>query len=156
MRHRRRATPATGRAAGLTVLLLAGCSSSVEVEAPAVSGAVEQACSALADRAPESVAGADRRDVDTSGSALAWGDPAIVLRCGVAATADAERAIRCDTVNGVDWFTEEGDDGYRFTTIGREPVIRLDVPYDYEPAGDALVDVATAVRRSTTAQSPCT
>jgi hypothetical protein len=156
MRRRRPAIAAVGGSAGAAVLLLAGCSSSVDVEAPAVSGAVEQACSALVGEAPESVAGGDRRDVETTGSALAWGEPAIVLRCGVAASPDADGAIRCDTVNGVDWFTEEGDEGYRFTTIGREPVIRLDVPYDYEPAGDALVDVATAVRRSTTAQSPCT
>jgi hypothetical protein len=142
--------------AGLAAVLLAGCSSDVAVQAPAVTGAAEQACSTLVEQAPDSVAGVDQREVTTEGSALAWGDPPIVLRCGVAATPTTDVAIRCDTVNGVDWFTEEADIGYRFTSIGRTPVVRLDVPYSYEPAGDALVDVATAVRRSTTAQSPCT
>ena len=149
-------TAAAAGVVGLAAVLLAGCSSDVAVQAPAVSGAVETACSALVEQAPESVAGVERREVTTEGSALAWGDPPIVLSCGVAATAATDVAIRCDTVNGVDWFTEEADNGYRFTTIGRQPVVRLEVPYSYEPAGDALVDVATAVRGSTTAQSPCT
>jgi len=103
-------------------------------------------CAALAEAAPDRVAGVDSRAVDSAGVALAWGDPAIVVRCAVPPSPALRPGVRCDTVDSVDWFTRQEDGGYRFSTVGRAVTVELFVPYEYDPAGDALVDVAAAVR----------
>jgi len=129
-------------------LAASGCGSAVDVESPALTGAIAAQCADLAAAAPASVAGAKSRDVDGSGVALAWGDPPITLRCGVPEPSNLQPGSRCDTVERVDWFTTRTEDGYRFATIGRSTTVELFVPFDYDPAGDALVDVAVAVRKS--------
>ena len=86
--------------------------------------------------------------MDGAGVALAWGDPPITLRCGVPEPADLQPGSRCDTVEQVDWFTTRTDDGYRFATIAQTTTVELFVPSDYDPAGDALVDFAPAIRQS--------
>jgi len=101
------------------------------------------------------VAGADARTVDSGGVALAWGDPPITVRCALPAPARLQPGSRCDTVEGVDWFTERGEEGYRFSTIGRATTVELFVPYEYEPAADALVDMAATVRETVPFVNPC-
>jgi hypothetical protein len=76
----------------------------------------------------------------------AWGDPPIVLLCGVTRPA----ALRADTtlltVDGVDWFSQPLTRGTRFTATGRVAYVRVDVPEDYTSASDALADLTAAVR----------
>jgi hypothetical protein len=134
--------------------VLTGCSpGSVDVGAPTVT---RPPCRALLDRLPDTVAGQERRAVEPADApAAAWGDPAVVLVCGV----DPPPALRptspCAEVNGVGWFAQERADGYRFTTVGRTVGVRLQVPYDHEPAADALVDVAASVRGAVPEVRPC-
>ena len=137
----------------LTALLLGGCSSSVEVTGP-THGPAE--CKALLRALPDTVDGQQRRDVEPPDLlAAAWGDPAIVLRCGVPTPARLTASSSCAEVNGVGWFAEQRADAYRFTTIGRSTNVQVQVPYDYQPAADALVDLASAVRAHVPEEQPC-
>lgn len=98
---------------------------------------------------PRTVAGADRRTggTDSTSTVATWGDPRIVLRCGVDRPAGLTPTSRCDVVNDVGWFSEQLDDGWRFTTIGRAGYVEVTVPSDYAPQADALVDLSGAVAR---------
>ena len=138
-----------------TATLAVGCSSPVAVESPALEGNSARLCSALAEEAPASVADAERRAVDTTGTALAWGDPPIVLTCGVPVPPELKPGARCDTIDKVDWFTRDGADGLVFATIGRATTVEVRVPDDYEPAGDALIDLGGAVRAAVPVVKRC-
>jgi len=141
---------------GVTVglaALLGGCSSAVEVAGP-TRGPDE--CTALLRALPDTVDGQSRRDVEPPQVlAAAWGDPAIVVRCGVPTPAALSPSSSCAEVNGVGWFAERRADAYRFTTIGRSTNVQVQVPYDYRPAADPLVDLASAVRAHVPELQPC-
>jgi hypothetical protein len=127
---------------------------------------VSRQCSSLVEALPDPVSNHDRRDV-TPPDALgaAWGDPAIVLRCGVARPAALRRTSSCFEVDGVGWLaTRAGKEAtatssaagtLTFTTIGRSVYVELDVPDAYQPQADPLVAVAAAVRSSTDEVRPC-
>ncbi|MPZ60112.1 MAG: DUF3515 family protein [Propionibacteriales bacterium] len=140
-----------GCAAGLG---MAACAEpAVPVDAP---DGVSAPCADLLDALPERVEGQDRRDVDPpEASAAAWGDPAIVLRCGVPRPEGLRRTSACYEVNQVGWFEQSGDSGHRFTTIGRASYVEVFVPYDYQPAAGVLVDVAAAVKAAVPEERPC-
>ena len=141
--------------AGVVVLAAAtGCGGPLTVSAPEPTGAAATACADLRAAAPSTVAGAPVTEVLSDGVVLAWGDPAIVLRCGVTAAEGMTRASRCDEVDGVGWYSEDLGDAYRFTTIGRVTPVEVTVPDEYAPHADALVDLAPAVR-SVPLRRPC-
>lgn len=73
-----------------------------------------------------------RRDTTPdSRSVAAWGDPAVVARCGVGAPGPTD--VECVEVDGVGWIPESLSDGIRFTTFGTEPAIEVLVPATYSP-----------------------
>lgn len=61
----------------------------------------------------------------------AWGDPAIIARCGV--TPPGPTTLECIAVDSVDWIVEPLTDGMVFTTFGRDPAMEVIVPSDYAP-----------------------
>ena len=75
-----------------------------------------------------------------SDTVAAWGDPAIIARCG--ATAPGPTSAQCLAIADVDWVAEPLDDGVRFTSYGRDPAIQVLVPSDY--ATESLVMPAFA------------
>jgi hypothetical protein len=88
--------------------------------------------------------------------AAAWGDPAIVLRCGINPPRSLKPTSRCDVINGVGWFSRrEPDHGWNFTTIGRASTVEVRVPADYTPAANALVELAAAIRNNDPLTRPC-
>jgi hypothetical protein len=109
-------------------VLLSSCSRAPEVAlAPAATAA---ACTSPS--WPVTVAGHTRVPTDPeSGSAAAWGDPAVIARCGLEplgpTTAD------CVTVDGVDWVVRSLSDGSMATTYGRDPAIEVLAPAAYGP-----------------------
>ena len=128
-------------------LLLAGCQGgTVHVDAYPTTKRSALDCAAMFGDLPQSVAGQRRRLVDGK-LAGAWGDPPIVLRCGVEKPRELKPTSACHEVDGVGWFAEKQSDGWLFTTIGRKHYASLEVPYDYEPAADALADIADTVAR---------
>ncbi|MDQ3480301.1 MAG: DUF3515 domain-containing protein, partial [Actinomycetota bacterium] len=74
-----------------TTMVACGGSGSVSVAAPQPSGAAANECAALLDGLPDLVLEQEARDVEPAdASAAAWGDPAVVLRCGVKRPAELE------------------------------------------------------------------
>jgi len=130
----------------LLTLLLTGCAGSVDVdEYPTVKG-TEVDCRALLADVPRRVA--DQESLDVPGRvAAAWGDPAIILRCGVEKPDALKATSRCYDVSGVGWLAETTADGYLFTTIGRAFHMSVEVPKSYDPAADALADLASSVKK---------
>ncbi|MEO8518285.1 MAG: DUF3515 family protein [Dermatophilaceae bacterium] len=112
------------------VLATAACSSSIEVVDPA--GAGSASCRAAAVHWPETVGGQSSRPTSSSSDAVrAWGDPAIIARCGLAAIGPT--TDQCISVSGIDWVAHPLTDGVRFTTYGRSPAIEILVPSAYKP-----------------------
>jgi Protein of unknown function (DUF3515) len=116
---------------GMALVLgsLSGCSS-LDVAAPADAGS--EACRSAAEHWPETVGGNSLRSTSSSSPGVrAWGDPAVVARCGVAPLGPT--TDQCLNVSGVDWVAHRLTDGVRFTTYGRTPAIEVLVPNAYQP-----------------------
>src|SRR5674476_1405677 len=81
---------------------------------------------------PQKVAGQSARTTSSSSAAVrAWGDPAVIARCGlppIGPTTD-----QCLDVSGIDLVAHQLTDGVRFTTYGRSPAIEILVPGAYKP-----------------------
>jgi hypothetical protein len=134
--------------------VLAGCGSELSVDDYPTEPGTSVNCKGLFADRPLKVADQKNRMVKGE-NASAWGDPAIILRCGVEQPKDLGPASRCDMVDGVGWFTESTSDGYLFTTIGREYFVSVEVPHDYDPEADALADLADSVARHDPVEKPC-
>lgn len=132
--------------------LVSGCT--VQVDPYPTAPGTRLDCIGLLGDLPPTVAGQKRREVadDVAG---AWGDPPIVLRCGVEKPEALRPNSPCHEVNGVGWLAEKQSDGWLFTTIGREHYVSLEVPSDYRPESDALADVADVVARHLPVTKPC-
>jgi hypothetical protein len=106
----------------------------------------DRACAALLDALPEVVSDAVRRDVEpASDHAAAWGDPPVVLRCGVPLPAEFRRDAQLLDVDGVGWFPVDGEGGTFFTASDYEPYVEVAIPDDYAPEAEVLADLATAI-----------
>ena len=138
----------------LGALLLAACSPGLGVDAYPKAAGSEVDCKALYADAPQKVAGQDSILVKDD-TAVAWGAPPIILRCGVEKPDALDRTSACYPVRGVDWFSETTSDGFVFTTIGRRFYVSVEVPKDYDPASDALADVAAAISKHDPTVQPC-
>jgi hypothetical protein len=139
----------------LACLLLAACQgSSLHVDTYPTTKDSALDCAALLGDLPPEVADQPRRLV-VDRLAGAWGDPPIILRCGVEKPTALKPDSQCHEVNDVGWLAEEQPDGWLFTTIGRKYYVSLEVPSDYDPAADALADVADLVRRHLPNVKPC-
>jgi len=130
-----------------TVALLASACAPgpVDVEVPDASARDTAACRGLVDALPGEVGGQERREVSGGdGRAAAWGDPAIVLRCGVPRPAGFTDTSTCIEANGTGWFVPddvlESDDETRdvtMTAVGVRPRVEVFLPGGYRPEGFA-------------------
>jgi hypothetical protein len=137
-------------------VLLAGCGAgAVELEPADLDADVRRLCDDLLAELPQVVAGGERRDVSPYGAGAAWGDPPVTLRCGTTDAEGMNPAMRCEVVEGVGWYAEELENGYRFTTIGRAAPVEVVVPGSGDQASGPLVDVAAAVRSTVPEVQPC-
>jgi hypothetical protein len=156
----------------LLALLLSGCSGGGSDEPPApapdtdlgspgLSGTEQQACDALLASLPATLAGKERRTDVGSGPGAIWGDPPLVLRCGVgspdgfdpAEVPDPKNPPPCTVVNGVGWFVPvsaaRGGVTAIFTAVGYRPRVSLTVLPADQPEGGAaaLAALATSVKQ---------
>jgi hypothetical protein len=136
----RRTAAALGAAA---VLVVAGCTDgTIEVSSAPRDG--EPACASAAAAYPMEVSGHARRGTNADGATQAWGDPAIIARCGFDALAPTE--VQCIEVDGVGWIPEELSDGTRFRSFGTDPALEVLVPKAYAPEPLLLPAFSAAVR----------
>lgn len=117
---------------------LAGCSTTVHLE-PA-EDANDPACANVSVLLPDTVGGYERVWTDAQATG-AWGDPTVVLRCGVEPPAPSD--LVCTTLGGVDWLVlEQEDERQRLVTYGREPaievIIRRGEQVDFQSIVDSL------------------
>lgn len=165
MQHRLR-RPSPSRVAGVVVsaaLLLgvSGCGDgTVHVDTFDAPAADRAACATLIGAVPSHVSGKLRRTTSGSPYAAAWGNPAIVLRCGVGRPAGFTKFAACQRINGVDWFApdsayvDQGSDAV-LTTIGRSPAVEVRVPARDRPPLATLVDLASVILAHTREVEPC-
>ena len=98
-------------------------------------------------RLPTELDGRERRDTDpTSSRTAAWGDPAVVLRCGVERPAGL-RGSEVVVVDGVGWVLAEHPGAYVFTTSDLATYVQVRVPRSTPrtAATAPLVDLAAPV-----------
>jgi hypothetical protein len=162
MRRRPWSHAAGGVGACMLVVLTAGCSGGPPViETTDLSPAQAQACRDLVSDLPDTLAGQSSVEVegDTAYGA-AWGDPAIVLTCGVPPM-DLSDVLRCTEADGVGWLVPDdelaGDRDATFTADGWRPRVRLLVPEDYLPEGgaQALAELAGPIKKHLELAEPC-
>jgi hypothetical protein len=143
-------------------LLVASCSGGgVPVEAPAVGGSDAAACADLVDALPDTLAGEPRREVEPADSAAAaWGEPAIVLTCGVDEPAAYDDFASCIEVDDTGWFTPEEslsdpDVDLVVTELTHRPRVSLLVPAEHRGQDSVLAGVAGPVRETLERASRC-
>jgi hypothetical protein len=124
----------------MLAMALAGCSTTVHLE-PA-KDANNPACAAVSVLLPDSVAGLDRVMTDAQATG-AWGDPTIVLRCGVEPPAPSE--LVCTTIGGVDWLVlDQEEERQRLVTYGREPAVEVNIRRGEQIDFQAVVDTISS------------
>lgn len=145
--ERRPLRPARAGAAGALLLVLGGCGfGAVSVEPHGLVPGSEPVCAALVAGLPDVVADAVAREVrDDPAGVAAWGDPVIVLRCGVELPPEYRPDAQLAEIDGVAWLPVEGRGGTFFATVDRDPIVEVAVPDDYAPEGDVLADLAAAI-----------
>lgn len=144
---RRRAAAAS--ALLLTLLpALTGCGGPVEIDVPDLSAADRAACDAFTAALPSSLAEQDREEIEPSDApAAAYGDPAIVVRCGVPEPEGFDLTASCETANGVGYYIPDEqyvdqDLDLTLTAAGYRPRVEIDIPASYRPnAGPAVMAV---------------
>ena len=149
-----------GVVAVAALLLVAGCSpDAVDIEAPELDDLEMRACGKLMDALPEQLVDQPLLDPVLRHGA-AWGDPPIVLRCGVDEPEGFTRVSVCQIVNGVAWFIPEDQvtgqaEDLVMTTIGRSPAVEVAIPDDYFPPAAAMAQLSDAVKQETTRVERC-
>jgi hypothetical protein len=103
---------------------------------------------------PATVLGRTRTPLQLAGAA-SWGEPAVVLRCGLPEPAPTE--LDCMTVDDVDWVVDARADPVVITTYGRSPALEVRIPASYGPssAAAAAVDVEAVARALPTTTRAC-
>ena len=121
------AGPATSPRAGLPVL---------PVTVPPVTPQANVSCPVLMKTLPLDLMGEPSRRVrSASAFAYAWGDPPVVLVCGVAAPAGYVRGASAIQINGVQWYVDTGDPHTTvWTTVDRTVNVEVRVPASIDSA----------------------
>jgi hypothetical protein len=106
------------------------------VQVPPVTPEAEASCPALMSALPLELAGEPSRPVQSDSLfAYAWGDPAVVLVCGVDRPAGLEPTSPLIQINGVNWFVDTSDpDVVVWTTVDRPVHVQVTVTADTDSA----------------------
>ena len=139
MHRRPRLNPPLAAVGGaLLAVLVTGCAGAVDVDA--APHATDQGCAevmaTLRGAGYDDLAGRQRRETDAQATA-AWGDPPVVLRCGV--EPPGPTTDPCLHVDGVDWVVRETDEAALFTTYGRWPALEVSLPVEDRSGSDAVL-----------------
>ena len=127
----------------LAVLLVSGCGGPTVVHTEKLSDADQKSCDAFVDALPDTLSHLDREQAGTTaGAAAAYGDPPIIITCGVPEPDGFAEGAPCESVSGVDWFVpaEEYTDEpvpVTLTSAWTRPRVEVRIPDDYWPAATA-------------------
>jgi Protein of unknown function (DUF3515) len=117
------------------------------VPAPSATGsAVESACAKVISALPVQLGPLAARPIQTE-RAVAWGDPPVVLRCGVARPAALTPGSTAEVglTGGVYWLRADRDGALVYTSIDRAVYIEVSVPKNqtYLPLATLGMTIAT-------------
>jgi uncharacterized protein DUF3515 len=145
------ATRGGGAAPAPTPPATAGALPAIRVAAPpAQPAAGQRACRQLISALPTELGDRPARPVDSSSPyVVAWGDPAVVLRCGVARPPSFISTADVQLINGVTWFAERRGQTTAWTVVDRPVYVEVLVP-----AADASAPVARLSTPITAALRP--
>jgi Protein of unknown function (DUF3515) len=102
----------------------------LHVDVPPVTPEANAACPGLMGALPLDLAGEPSRPVQSdSPFAYAWGDPPVVLVCGVDRPAGFTATASLIQINGVQWLVDTSDPGTTvWTAVDRPVYVRVTVP----------------------------
>lgn len=108
----------------------------VPVDTPEVTPAADLACPVLMGQLPLELAGETSRQVQSDTPfAYAWGDPPVVLVCGVAPPAGYVVGVGTLVISGVEWFVDTTDpETTVWTTVDRNVPVEVRVPASSDSA----------------------
>ncbi len=115
------------------------------VSAPALSGTTATTCAELLDALPTTLVDSAQHSRASKGAQVQWGDPPLVLTCGVKIPSAVTDFASCSMMAGMQWFVPSGrsvenpDATVTVHTLGAEPVVRVDVPAKDRPRFDSVV-----------------
>jgi hypothetical protein len=134
----------------LAMLLLACGKEPVSIPTLRLTAADQAVCQRVVNALPDDLGGQSRRKTQPA-AALggAWGDPALVVQCGVDAPAGLTRTSQCTVVNGVGWFVPpdqvaDNSADVVLSTVGYRPMLQLTVPAKYRGGSLAAAEVELA------------
>ncbi|SOD93041.1 DUF3515 domain-containing protein [Blastococcus haudaquaticus] len=106
------------------------------VEVPPATPEAEASCPGLMGRLPLELAGeASRRVQSDTPYAYAWGEPPIVLICGVDRPAGFVVGVSAIQINGVQWYVDTSDpDVTVWTTVDRPVYVQMSLPPEVDSA----------------------
>ena len=87
-----------------------------------------------------------RRTSPASDLTAAWGEPPVVLRCGLGLPEGFRTGASITEIDGVAWFQQVAGSRVTWTTVDRLTQVQLIVPTSYQEQGAFLVDLATAIK----------
>jgi hypothetical protein len=136
-------------------LLLTGCGGPVEIDSPDLDAEERAACEAFVDDLPPTLTGEEPAEIEPTDSlGAAYGDPPIIVVCGVGVPEGFNETSACEEADNVGWYAppEQYDDQSADVTIfavSHRPLVELRLPSDYRPAGlaAALAELARPVKR---------
>jgi Protein of unknown function (DUF3515) len=117
----------------------AGALPAVKVPAPpALTAAAQKSCQELVSALPTELGDLPARPVDSpSPYVVAWGEPVVTLRCGVARPPAFIATAEVQQINGVSWFAERRGQTTAWTAVDRPVYVEV-----LAPAADASAPVA--------------
>ncbi|MGY1602990.1 DUF3515 domain-containing protein [Geodermatophilus sp. SYSU D00815] len=106
------------------------------VEAPPVAPEAEAPCTSLLGALPLELAGELSRPVRSeSPFVYAWGEPPVVLACGVDRPAGFDATASLIQINAVQWFVDDSDpDVVVWTAVDRPVHVRVSIPSSIDSA----------------------
>lgn len=119
----------------------------LDVDTPEITPEADAACPSLIGGLPILLGELTARPVRSPGPyAVAWGDPAVVLRCGVPRPDGYGPASALLEIQGVVWFSAEGTDSTLWTAVDRSVFVDVLVPSAQSSAALTMISTVIAQR----------
>ncbi|GAA3674427.1 hypothetical protein GCM10022237_37490 [Nocardioides ginsengisoli] len=159
--RRRRLAPVA--AAIALPFLLSACGGAVEIDLPKLSATDQATCDDFAAELPATLAEQKQVEIEPkSAPAAAYGDPAIIVRCGVPKPKGFGLASSCEQANGVGYYipdaqyTDQSSDVTLYAA-GYRPRVEVSIPAKYRPnaVAAAMSVLAPLIKKHLTLVEAC-
>jgi hypothetical protein len=124
------------------------------VQTPPTSAEADAACPALVQDLPQQVVGEPARRVSSASPYVrAWGDPAVVLVCGVERPAAFTVGAPLIQIDGVQWFVDTSDPKtVVWTAVDRPVYVQVRVPASTDSA--SVTELCSHITATLPARTP--